>query len=135
MCSRRPRRPPASRRPAPRTSSRARTWLEPWSPRGGPGLLLCGAWRPAAAFLQNIQIDNFMTSARSIDRSLCSNFANFTELPSYIEVRLQLDNLERSSTWLDLRQTSHGGSLLVCLHSVTNPASHIAMAGKFPGGE
>src|SRR3954462_5104955 len=76
-----------------------------------------------------------MTSARSVDCSLCSNFANFTELPSYIEVRLHLDNLERSDTWLDLRQTSHGGSLLVCLHSVTNPASHIAMAGKFPGGE
>src|SRR3954462_8537066 len=75
-----------------------------------------------------------MTSARSVDCSLCSNFANFTELPSYIEVRLHLDNLERSDTWLDLRQTSHGSSLLVCFHSVTNPASHIAMAGKFPGG-
>src|SRR4051812_44580897 len=76
-----------------------------------------------------------MVSAHSVDCSLCSSFANFTELPSYIEVRLHLDNLERSSTWLDLHQTSHGGPLLVSLHSLTNPASHIAMAGKSPGGE
>src|SRR3954463_5116820 len=75
-----------------------------------------------------------MVSAHSVDCSLCSSFANFTELPSYIEVRLHLDNLERSSTWLDLHQTSHGGPLLVSLHSLTNPASHIAMAGKSPGG-